>query len=359
MTKPTALIAANELYNTPHAKTAHGLVRMTDRFRIVGVIDPSCAGQDAGTLLDGTHRGIPVFADLASALGSLAQRPDFCIVGVATHGGFLPEPIRAELLRAVGQGISIVSGMHRFLSEDPEFVGLAASTGATLVDVRKPRPRAELRFWDGSIDTIRTPTLAVLGTDCALGKRTTTQFLVAECRRAGIAAEMIYTGQTGWMQGARHGLILDTLPNDFVSGELEGAVLACVREQNPDLIVIEGQSSLRNPSGPCGAEILLSARARGVILQHAPARRYFDDYEHLELEIRPLAGELELIRMYDSRVLAICLNTQGLNPEQARAEQARLQSQTGLPVVLPLEDGVAALIDPVRTFMKEYEHPHH
>ena len=133
----------------------------------------------------------------------------------------------------------------------------------------------ELRFWTGAIAEVRAPRLAVLGTDCALGKRTTARLLVEACRRAGIRAEMIYTGQTGWMQGGRYGFVLDSTPNDFVAGELEGAVVACDREQQPDLIVIEGQSALRNPSGPCGAEMLVSAGARAVMLQHAPGRPCF------------------------------------------------------------------------------------
>ncbi len=110
----------------------------------------------------------------------------------------------------------------------------------------------------------------MLGTDCALGKRTTTRMLVEACRRAGLRAEWIYTGQTGWLQGAPFGFILDATANDFVSGELEHAIVSCARERSPDVIFLEGQSALRNPSGPCGSELLLSAGARGVVLQHAP-----------------------------------------------------------------------------------------
>ena len=89
-------------------------------------------------------------------------------------------------------------------------------------------------------------------------------------RRRGKQAEMIYTGQTGWMQGSPYGFIFDSTVNDFIGGELEKAVLTCAREAKPDYILLEGQSALRNPSGPCGSEYLLSANAKGVILQHAP-----------------------------------------------------------------------------------------
>ena len=68
------------------------------------------------------------------------------------------------------------------------------------------------------------------------------------------------------MQGYSHGFLFDSVPNDFVAGELEHAIVSCATELDPDLIVLEGQSSLRNPSGPAGSEFLLSAGARGVSL---------------------------------------------------------------------------------------------
>ena len=40
-------------------------------------------------------------------------------------------------------------------------------------------------------------------------------------RRRGLTAELVTTGQTGWLQGHRYGFILDATPNDFVTGELE------------------------------------------------------------------------------------------------------------------------------------------
>jgi uncharacterized NAD-dependent epimerase/dehydratase family protein len=41
-------------------------------------------------------------------------------------------------------------------------------------------------------------------------------------------------------------------------------------------MIIEDQSSLRAPSGPCGAEFLLSGGAHGVVLQHAAGREFFE-----------------------------------------------------------------------------------
>jgi uncharacterized NAD-dependent epimerase/dehydratase family protein len=345
-----AVILAPNAFRTDGAKTAHGLVRGSERFDVVAVVDPDAAGHDAGEILDGKKRDIAIFASLNEAISGARRRPDTVIVGVATPGGTLPPSLRAVLLEAATAGLSIVNGLHELVSEDPQIAAAAARSGARIVDVRRPRPRSELHFWTGAIAEVRAPRVAVLGTDCALGKRTTARLLVEACGTHGLRAEMIYTGQTGWMQGVRYGFVLDSVVNDFVSGELEHAVVTCDREQSPDVIVIEGQSSLRNPSGPCGGELLASAQARGVILQHAPGRACFRGREGWP--IPSVAEEIQLIRLYGAEVLAVTLNGERLTPAALREAQRGLTAELEIPVVRPLEEGVDALVPVVQEFVE-------
>jgi uncharacterized NAD-dependent epimerase/dehydratase family protein len=341
----SAIVLAEGLFRSSDAKTAHGLVRGPARWRIAGVIDSSCAGADAGELLDGRRRSIPVFGSLTAALAQLAERPQWCVVGIATHGGRLPEALRTVLLQAATAGLSIANGLHELVADDARIAAAAAQHGGRIVDIRAPRPVRELAFWHGQALRLTLPRIAVLGTDCALGKRTTTQLLVAECRRRGLRAEMIYTGQTGWLQGTKHGFVLDATPNDFVAGELERALLECVQQERPQVVFLEGQSALRNPSGPCGAELLLSTGARWVVLQHAPARRCFDGAESLGCAIPPLADEIELLAHYHAEVLGVTLNTEGLDAAAAKSMAAALETELALPVVLPLSEGVGRIVD--------------
>ncbi len=347
----TALVVCDDLFATANGKTAHGLVRGTERYEILGVIDGPTAGRDAGEVLDGENRGIPVFGTIADALRALPRRPDFCVVGVATSGGRVTPGLRALLLEAVEAGVSVVNGLHEFLSDDAELASAAARRGVAIRDVRKTAPRSELHFWSGTILSVAAPRIAVLGTDCALGKRTTARFLLEACRKAGIRTELVFTGQTGWMQGEPFGFVLDSVPNDFVSGELEHAIVSCWEAKRPDLILLEGQSALRNPSGPCGSEFLLSGRARGVILQHAPHRTCYEDLEELGLRIPPVADEIALIAAFGARTLAVTLNGEGLAPGQLADEQSRLAAELAIPVVRPLEEGVDALVPAVREFL--------
>ena len=208
-TPAPCLVLTHGLLDNNSAKTCHGILRGSDRFRPLAVIDYRFAGRDAGEVMDGRPLGIPVVASVADYFSQpAAEQPEFCLVGVALAGGKLPEEFRDQLLSAMDYGLSLVNGLHTFLGDDPEFVARAASTGVSITDVRRPKPRAELRFWNGEIFRVTAPIVAVLGTDCALGKRTTTRWLVEACRHQGLRAEMIYTGQTGWMQGSPYGFIL-------------------------------------------------------------------------------------------------------------------------------------------------------
>src|SRR5262249_26338158 len=149
---------------------AHGLVRGPSRYEIVAVVDKKGAGRDAGELLDGRTRGIPVFADFENLLAKLGQVPDFVVVGIATSGGVLPPELKSSLLGVVERGIGVVNGLHDLLSQDPAFTAAARKSGAELIDVRAQKPRRELSFWTGAVRSVRAPRIAVLGTDCAVGK---------------------------------------------------------------------------------------------------------------------------------------------------------------------------------------------
>jgi uncharacterized NAD-dependent epimerase/dehydratase family protein len=346
-----AIVLTDGLLMTSDAKTAHGLIRGTERFNIIGLVDGEAnAGKDAGTLLDGKHRGIPVFDTMETALEKLGK-VDYLIIGVATVGGVLPTNMLALIYDAVKKGISVVNGLHEYLNDKADLVALAAETGAQLIDVRKPKSRADLHFWDGAIFNVTAPIVAVIGMDCAMGKRTTARMLKQACLTEGINAEMIYTGQTGWLQGGKYGFIFDSTLNDFVSGELEHAIVSCWKETSPDILFLEGQSSLRNPSGPCGLELLISGNAKHVVLIFAPKRKYFDNEAHWG-EIPSVASEIELIEKLGSKVIAVAVNTEHCTTEEAFAYQKEYKTSLGIPVLLPIQEGVAPIIPILKALTK-------
>ena len=351
--KPKAIVLTDGMLHTMDAKTAHGLIRGTERYEIVAVIDSVHAGKDAGEVLDGIHRNIPVVASVEAAI-QLVNDISYCIIGIATVGGKLPAHFIPIIQSCIQNKISMVNGLHVFLTRMPELVVMANEYGVTLTDVRKPKKRKDLHFWTGEIFKIEAPVIAVIGTDCALGKRTTCRMVKQACIEAGINAQMIYTGQTGWLQGGQYGFIFDSTLNDFISGELEHAIVSCCKETNAQLVLVEGQSALRNPSGPCGSELLVSANAKNVILVHAPKRKYYDDISEWGA-IHSIVSEIELIKMYGSTVIAVAINTEHCTEEEALTFQQQYEAELKLPVLLPLQQGVEKIVPVIKTLIKNQQ----
>ena len=340
------LIATDNLFLTNHAKTAHGLLRGSKRFHVLAVLDEENKYADAGELLDGNHRNIPILGTVDEAIKQF-KTIDYLVVGVATVGGILSESLLQIIRQAISNGIGIVNGLHDQLQERKDIALLASQNRVELIDIRKPKTPKELHFWSGDIFKVQAPIVAFLAMDCAMGKRTTANLVLEECLQQKQNAHMIYTGQTGWMQGHKYGFIFDSTLNDFVSGELEHAITSCWKEATPDVIILEGQSSLRNPSGPCGLEFIVSGNATQVVLIHAPKKKYFDN-DPLWGEIPSVASEIDIIEKFGATVIAVALNTSGLSKQEALSYKDSYQKTLDIPVVLPLEEGVKKIVSEIK-----------
>jgi uncharacterized NAD-dependent epimerase/dehydratase family protein len=344
MQKTNAIIITAGYLDSSNGKTAHGLIRGTERFNIVGVIDDKYPGRDAGEIVDGKKRNIPIYASISDFAKNGKEKATYGIIGVATKGGLIPESLRIILKAALVHGYGLINGLHEYIADITELADFAKSRGLEIIDVRKPKKIKDLHFWSGKIKSVHCPKIAVLGTDCALGKRTTARFLVEAMREAGYRAEMIYTGQTGWMQGAKYGFVFDSTLNDFISGEMEHAVVQCWEEAKPDIIFIEGQSSLRNPSGPAGAEWIVSADANAAVLQHHPGRKKYKGLEDYPNLIPDVKDEIDLIKIYGAPTVAVTINTHKMAEADARVYANAKEKELGIPVILPLEDSVERLV---------------
>ena len=340
-----AIVYCEGHFGTTTGKTANGLVRFTRRYRVVAVIDSTRAGADAGQLLDARPAGIPLLANLSQALQharATGHPATHFVFGLAPDGGRLPPEARLDVLAAIDAGLHLDSGLHDFLSEDPEISGQAAARGVRIRDVRRPPPRSEMHFFSGKIAEVKALRLAVLGTDSAVGKRTTAWLLLDALERAGLRVEMIGTGQTAWMQGARYGLRLDSLVNDFVAGEIEHAVWSAWVEQHPGVIIVEGQGSLMHPAYPGGFEILAAARPDAVIMQHAPARTEYDGFPGHP--VHPLSLQIQAVELISGRpVVAVTLNHEGLSASQIDEAARAIEAETGRPTCDPLKHGLNAV----------------
>ena len=184
------------------AKTAFGL-RDWAPDRCVG--EWSCGG---GTVTLGLPRLSPKEAKAKGARSLL--------IGVANSGGFIGQNWMPTLLEALEAGLDLVSGMHTKLKDTPALADAAKRFGRTLYDVRTPP--AGIPVGTGRRRTGKR--LLTVGTDCALGKKSTALSIARAFTQRGLKADFRATGQTGIMiSGA--GIPMDAVIADFAAGAAE------------------------------------------------------------------------------------------------------------------------------------------
>lgn len=326
----TAVVYCEANFARIDGKTANGLVRHSERYDIVAVIDSTTAGRDAGEVLDGSPVGIPIHFDLEETISLLGTVPRHFIIGVAPTSGLLTAEDRAVVLDAMSHGIHIVNGLHEFLDDDPEFAAAAAFHDVQIFDIRKPRAKRDLRMFTGEIHEVTCPRIAVLGTDGAIGKRTTATVLTRSLNERGIKAVMVSTGQTGLIQGAKYGVALDAIPAQFCAGELEATVVDAFRQENPDVIIVEGQGALSHPTYMSSTVVLRGTCPAGVVLQHAPARKVLSDFPKVPMPTP--ASEINLIETFaDTRVIGLTINHEDMTDAEVSAAIVLYERTLGLP----------------------------
>ena len=171
-------------------------------------------------------------------------------------------------------------------------------------------------------------------------------------QKAGLKSTLVGTGQTAWMQGARHCVIMDSLVNDFVSGEIEHAVWSAWQDGQPDVIVIEGQGSLMNPAYPGGFEILAAGRPDIIVLQHAPARLEYDGFPGYP--IQPLAQQIQAVEMLCSKpVVAVTVNHEDIPREQIPFVCDAITKAIGLPAFDVLAEDPARLVEHLKNYVQQ------
>ena len=327
----TAVVYCEGHFGEIDGKTANGLVRHSEKYEILSIIDSEKAGQDAGKFLDDQPNGISICRNLDHALTDAGSIPDCLIFGSAPASGMLSPDERKLIIRAIKYGMNIVNGLHEFLNDDPEFAEAAADSGVIIRDVRRPRDKKDLRVFSGQISKVTCPRIAVLGTDCAIGKRTTATILTRALNKRGIKAVMIATGQTSLIQGARYGLALDAIPSQFCEGELEATLIEAFENEDPDVILIEGQDSLSHPAYSISSFIIRGSCPQGVILQHAPKRVYRCDFD--DMPMPDPASEIHLIETFaNTKVIGLTLNHEGMADAEVSASITEYEEQFGIPV---------------------------
>jgi len=342
--KRHAVIYCEKQFGSMDGKTANGLIRNSGIYEILGVIDSTKAGLDSGEFLDRKKNGIPILRNLDEAIQSSAHKPDYFILGIAPADAFLQQEERNVVKQAIQAGLHIINPLQEFLTDDKEMMDLAREYKVQVQDIRKPKPKKEWRLFSGRILQLKTPVVAVLGTDGACGKRTTAMIVEQGLQQRGYKTAFIATGQTGLIQGAKYGFAMDAFPLQYMIGELENEIIRASETENPDIIIVEGQGALSHPAYASSSGILKGAQPKAVILQHPPKRKMLGDFPFMKMPT--VQSEIELIEHFAStKVVSITLNHEGMTDLEIERTILEYEQKFQLPVSDVLKMGPDKVVD--------------
>jgi uncharacterized NAD-dependent epimerase/dehydratase family protein len=333
--EPTLILAEGFSADTHYGKTMRGVLRYR-REDVVAILDSERTGE--------VEEGVPVVGDVAAAL---AYGPRVALVGVATQGGRFPPAWRKLLGDCIEAGLSIENGLHQMLGDDPELRPLADRHGVELRDLRRPPDGLDCPTGEN----LEVPARIVLtvGSDCAIGKMTVSLELDRAARQRGIASVFVPTGQTG-IAIAGWGIAVDAVVADFVAGAAEQLVLEGAR-RGGELLWVEGQGSLVHPAySGVTLGLFHGSVPHVLVLCHRAGTAEVEGYPG-----HPLPSLSELVGLHEAmslparpaRVVAVALNTAGLDAAEAAEAVADAARETGLPTADPVRNGAASLLDAV------------
>ncbi|HJR94297.1 MAG TPA: DUF1611 domain-containing protein [Gaiellaceae bacterium] len=334
MSRRLLILGEGFSHDAHYGKTMRGIVRYGPD-PVVAILDSKRPGE--------THEGIPIVGTVEAAL---AYGPTVAVVGVATQGGRFPPAWRELLKQCIAAGLDVESGLHEFVSEDPELTELAREHGVELRDLRKPP--VGLSVSTGANLEVDATIVLTVGSDCAIGKKTVAVELDREARTRGLASVFVPTGQTG-IAIAGWGIAVDAVVADFLAGAAEQLVVEGAR-RGGEILFVEGQGSLVHPmySGVTLGLVHGAAPHLLVLCHSAGATEIEGSPGHA---IPPLPELVELheriaLPARKAKVACIALNTAGIeDDEEARAAIASVADETGLPADDPVRFGAQHLLD--------------
>ena len=335
----SVVVLAHEQF-PDRAKTAVGVLRYAD-YDVTAVLDRARAG---GAVADHVPDvgDAPIVEGMADALDA---DPDALLIGIAPICGGFDESWRADVRTAIEAGCDVIAGLHYFLEDDEEFASLAAEHGVDLIDVR--RPPDDLTVSEGRARDADADVILTVGTDCSMGKMTSTLELVAAARERGVDAGFVPTGQTGIMI-AGWGTPVDRAIADFAAGAVERMILDAADEY--DVLFVEGQGTIVHPAySGVTCSLLHGAMPDALVMTHSAGREAIHGYE--DFAIPPVE---EYVDLYESlaapvaptEIAAGTLDTRAFDDDEAAYAAVEEYATTlDVPATDPIRFDAAEILD--------------
>ena len=195
--------------------------------------------------------------------------------------------------------------------------------------------------------TPKAPVVFIGGTSQECGKRTTTRLLGKEAEERGINPIIISTDE----MGLEKPLDLNFRAGSLSAMDIPSAILGLMKyleeKKNPDIIFIEGQSSLTEIGNPhprgLSAAILIGAAPDATIVCHRPNHPY--------RKPRGIKEEITAIEAVEpTKVVGLSLNLRNADPD---TNCETFESKFNLPSSDVYNGGASVLLDSILDYIKK------
>ena len=192
----------------------------------------------------------------------------------------------------------------------------------------------------------KAPVIFVGGTSQECGKRTTTKMLGLASSERGLTSAIISTDEMGLEEPTDFNFRAGSLSAMDVPAAVLSAIKYVEETKKPDIIFIEGQSSLTEKGNPhprgLSAAILIGAAPDAVIVGHRPNHPY--------REPRGIEEEIKAIEAVEpTKVVGLSINLKNASGETLE----EFESKFNLPAEDVYNNGASKLLDAIFEFLEE------
>jgi len=185
----------------------------------------------------------------------------------------------------------------------------------------------------------KTPVVFVGGTSQECGKRTTTRLLGKAAKDKGYNSVVISTDEMGFEQPVDINFRAGSLSVMDVASAVIGSIKYMEEHKNPDIIFVEGQSSLTEKGNPhprgLSAAILIGAMPDATVVCHRPNHPYREP-RGIEFEVRAIEA------VEPTKVVGLSLNLRNVSD---KTEVNNYEKKYNLPAVDVTDGGASRLLD--------------
>ena len=273
-------------------------------------------------------------------------------------------PIGAEgtalkyAVQAIDAGLNVVTSFRSLSVDDnPSLIKFAESKNVTIKEI-SPRldivedfagvaPKKSCEILPKISYNPKAPVIFIGGTSQECGKRTTSKMLGIAAKERGLNPAIISTDEMGLEEPTDFNFRAGSLSAMDVPAAILTAIKYVEEKKNPDIIFIEGQSSLTEKGNPhprgLSAAILIGASPDAVIIGHRPNHPY--------REPRGIDEEITAIEALEpTKVVGLSIN---LKNAKLDADLEFFESEYNLPVEDVYNNGASKLLDAIFDYLKE------